>query len=145
MLALAGLIPGCSSGVDLPETAPVVGVVTYQGQPVEGADVTFIRTGGGQPARGDTDAQGKFVLHTYVNPENNVEGAVPGDYQVTVKKVVEPSGMSSEEMMKAAAEGQPAAESKGELPGRYADPVQTPLAAQVEAGKENSFAFDLTP
>jgi hypothetical protein len=61
--------------------------VTLDGQPVEGATVTFMTDDGKQSAAGSTDAAGKFSLST-----NGKDGAPPGTYKVVVvksKKMVE--------------------------------------------------------
>ena len=87
--------PGCGGGGDDVErphqVVPVSGVVTYKGQPVDGASVTFHPAdGGGSPtapgkpaARAKTDSQGRFRLWTY----DHDDGAVPGEHVVTVSKV----------------------------------------------------------
>lgn len=53
---------GCSSqSADMPELAPVSGVVTLDGQPVTNASVTF-ESEKGQVAYGNTDAEGRYEL-----------------------------------------------------------------------------------
>jgi len=85
-VALMLLVAGC--GGDELKLAPATGKVTFNGQPVEKAEVAFIRdstvsaTSGPAPAAiATTKADGTFTLVTGEN-----EGAVPGNYKVTVQK-----------------------------------------------------------
>lgn len=89
--ALGLLAPsGCGGGSSASEavkTVAVSGVVTYRGQPVEGATVTFLPGTGvtdqnAKAAFGVTDAQGRYSLTT---AQAN-DGAVPGNYLVTISK-----------------------------------------------------------
>jgi hypothetical protein len=78
------LITGCSGGGEF-STAKVRGTVTSQGQPVAGAVVSFTPQAaaggsGGKGATGITDADGRFVLTTYVAGD----GAVVGKHYVAV-------------------------------------------------------------
>lgn len=61
----------------LPEGRPVTGKLTYHGQPVADAIVTFV--GVTTSALGRTDAGGNFMLRTKIG-----EKVPPGDYRVTV-------------------------------------------------------------
>ena len=70
-LLLAG-VTGCGASSDL---AKVSGVVTYKGQPVEGAVVAFHCNTASVPATGTTDASGRFTLTTLTPGD----GAVPTD------------------------------------------------------------------
>ena len=75
---------GC--GPDYPETVPVSGTVTLDGQPVAGASVVFTPEAG-DLATATTDSSGQFQLSTY----RLADGAAPGHYRVTVAKTtVEP-------------------------------------------------------
>jgi len=55
--AVGLVLSGC--GPKGPELAPVEGVVTLDGQPLEGATVLFHAEGGGRPSTGTTDANGR--------------------------------------------------------------------------------------
>lgn len=82
LIALVGTaIIGCGSSG--PEMAPVTGVVTLDGAPVADAAVMFMPEGGGRPATGVTDAEGKFALET-AEPG---DGALIGKHKVTVTGV----------------------------------------------------------
>ena len=95
LVALTALFAGC--GPSRPETIYVKGVVTLDGNPVEGAAVLFSPTDG-RPASGITDAQGEFELQTFAPRD----GAILGTHKVTVtlKKVTgvaaDPDGLSGE-------------------------------------------------
>ena len=95
---LAGLpcLSGC--GPKLPATKPVTGTVLYQGKPVEGATVLFMRgsrnIAEGEMALGKTDANGRFELTTHFGSQTAGKGAVLGQYDVTISKRVPPPGIS---------------------------------------------------
>jgi len=73
---------GCSKG-DRPNLAKVTGVVTDNGTPLIGAEVTFIPLGFGATSYGSTNDQGKFTL-TY-SVSDNAPGAVIGKHNVSIR------------------------------------------------------------
>lgn len=88
-LLLTGLFlavqAGCGPDLShLPKTVTAEGVVTLDGDPVEGAAVSFVSESSSHHASGVTDADGKFVLRAF----EEKPGAVPGDYRVSVNKTV---------------------------------------------------------
>jgi hypothetical protein len=122
--------------------APVSGVVTYKGSPVEGATVTFSPQGAGRAAAGTTGADGRFTLTT-LQPG---DGAMPGEYGVAVSKVKTISQeLSNEEMQKYIEEhgGPPPTETQSLLPEKYARADSSGLTATVKEGEENKFEFPL--
>jgi hypothetical protein len=56
-------------------------LITLNGEAVEGAHITFSSKTGGPAAFGETDSTGRYALSTHWG-----EGAVPGQYVVTVLK-----------------------------------------------------------
>lgn len=155
MLALLVGMPlllGCGGGVAGPKTAKATGVVTYKGQPVAGATVTF--TASGKSPRtgvGVTDDKGGFILGTF----GKDDGATLGDHTVTVTKFpgqVSKTQMKPEDYMKNmsgapggnAKPALPGSDIKNELPEKYATTKDSPLKAKVEASGKNEFKFDLT-
>ncbi len=77
------LLIGCSKDKKLPATIPVTGVVTYKGEPLADANVMFVPVDPkGRSANGKTDANGKFVLKTYVGASHELTGALEGDYKI---------------------------------------------------------------
>ncbi len=121
-------LAGCGPGG--PSTVPVSGTVTYQGQPVDGARIMFVATGG-PPANGVTDAQGRFSLTT-VEPG---DGAVVGSYKVSITK--------RQEIPDPRQPDSPYKLTKDLLPARYSNLSQTDLTAEVKAGGPNDFKFEL--
>lgn len=154
LLGVAGC--GEDAGVtDRPATVPVSGVVTMGGNPVEGATVTFHAgvPAPGQPAQGNsavgqTDAEGRFQLKTF---EGN-DGAVPGEYVVTISKyeaAAAGGGNSSNPAEEPADYKPPTAEElaasapKSLLPEKYASAKTSDQKANVKAEGENEFTFAL--
>lgn len=110
-----------------PGTVPVSGVLTLDGQPVEGATVMFVPAKGGLyaggAAAGKTDGKGKYTLTTF----KPGDGAVPGTYTVVITlNVTDERG-----------------EVKSLLPKRYADPRTSGLTVEVAKQGPNEFYFDL--
>jgi hypothetical protein len=149
-VSLALLVAGCSSAPgDRPELVPVSGTVVYNGKPIEGAEVAFWAEGAPRPAKGLTDAEGKFSLSMF----DFNDGAVPGANKVTVSKVAaavgsatdptaalsDPTRMASQ--MQQAAKAKPP---KNEFPAKYNSQSTTPLTETVTAGQENAFVIQLT-
>lgn len=79
------ILTGC--GPKGPTIIPVTGTVTLDGNAVAGASVMFkpIGEAGGNPAMGETDAQGKFRLTTQL--ETPRDGAIEGEHAVSVSGV----------------------------------------------------------
>jgi hypothetical protein len=78
----------------LPDPVPVSGTVTFGDQPLPDATVTFSPTDStvGQGAAGITDSSGKFILQTSVEGGKTKPGAIPGNYRVTISRMVRPDG-----------------------------------------------------
>lgn len=85
LLKMIGLVvvTGCGG----PDVAPVSGVVTFEGDPVEGATVTFqpIAQGNelnsGISSYGKTDAQGRYSLKRI---DTDATGALVGTHRVSI-------------------------------------------------------------
>ena len=121
------------------ETAPVTGTVTYRAQPVAGANVMFICPDG-RSAHGVTDASGRFNLQTF----DASDGAILGEHTVVTTKIapLNPDAPAPEsDLLDAHSPHQAVREL---LPQRYTSPLDSPLRATVNAGKENDFSFNLT-
>ena len=58
---LALSVSGCGGPGDQPELGHVTGTITYKGLPLSGIEVVFYPENG-RPARGRTDAEGKYEL-----------------------------------------------------------------------------------
>ena len=125
------LLVGCG-GSDRPATVQVKGVVLYNGQPLEGADVVFT-PGTGRPATGRTNAQGEFTLTTF----EPGDGALTGEHVVTIGKSESPA--QAGEIDRHA----PTPVSKALLPAKYSDARVTELKATVTAAGPNEPKFEL--
>ena len=146
------LLAGCSGGgADRMDTVPVSGKVTYNGEPLAGAQIRFF--GDGSPAANAvTDAQGVYKLTTY----ESGDGAVPGKKTVTVSKTTggtdaPPSGEGDEDataladpaMMNVDPDDPEAGLEKSVIPDKYAVPMTSGLTADITDAKTD-LNFDLT-
>jgi hypothetical protein len=143
-LLIAAAICGCGSGH--PNVVPVSGAVTYQGQPVSGAQVNFMAPGAARAAYGVTDAEGKFRLSTF----GTDDGALIGSHIVTVAKPTETvtgAGMSADDpdggYAAAMAQAAKSPAVKSELPDKYANAQTSGLTAEVTQAGPNEFTFPL--
>lgn len=128
-LAATVVISGCGRGGQ-PRTYPAEGTVTFRGVPVAEAHVRFIPQDG-PTAEGVTDASGAFELRTF----QAGDGAVAGQHTVTVSK--------TEVVDRDPNAAYPATRSV--LPQRYGRVAASPLKAEVTAGGENRFEFQVDP
>lgn len=139
------LFSGCRH--DHVRTEPVTGIVTLDGQPVEGAIVTFLLTDpppkekvadvSTLSAVGETDGKGRYALT--MHPKGAIRrGTVPGRYDVTIRK--------TETIFEGASN-----EDSGEglsmkiveiVPKRYSKASTSELKAEVVKGN-NVFDFSL--
>jgi hypothetical protein len=118
---------GCGAN-DGPQA--VSGSVTYRGKPLTHGTVTFLTTSGAPgPAAGALVTDGRFEVPA-------ARGLEPGTYRVAIS-APEPGGVLTREE-KAAGASPKARES---LPAKYN--AATELTAEVRAGAENRFDFDL--
>jgi hypothetical protein len=124
------LAVGCGGPVN------VQGKVVKDGKPLAGATVVFIPVNGGQEAGDLSDEVGNFRLK---NPQKF--GLVPGEYLVTVSKMVYPPGMkvpTPEEMTMAMT-----AKMKESLPVQYTKQDKTPLRVTVPRGGITDVVLDI--
>ncbi len=125
LVCVALLVVGCSDGHGM---ASVAGTVLYKDRPVEGATVIFHPQGGdakAKPAQGKSGSGGRFTTTTYFGPTEQVAGAMPGEYKVTVTKIDEPVG---------AFDPHKDPPPKNHLPTKYMTPQQSPLKVTIKAG-----------
>jgi hypothetical protein len=86
-LAAAGCAADANPKWQRPKVVHAGGVVRFNGQPLEGALVSFTNQTLSVSASGRTDAEGKFILTTF----EPGDGAVPGKHTVSVSKVQSPN------------------------------------------------------
>lgn len=120
------VIAGCQRR----ELGRVQGRVTFGGVAVPDALVSF-RPVNRPAAAGRTDADGRFVLHTF----SMGDGAFAGRCQVTVVPYQDMTDPLSSQ-----AEDKP----RPDIPEVYRSHDTTPFEADVVAGKDNVFTFDMT-
>jgi len=127
-LALAS---GCGGG----DLGAVSGTVTLDGQPLSGAQVTFMPDEGGGPSFGETDSSGKYVLQH----NSGERGAVFGKHSVSIEMI------EDEEEYDAAGMDEGTVGARRDkpkvLPARYNE--ESELTADVEKG-DNTVDFPLT-
>ncbi|QDT57373.1 hypothetical protein Pan44_54420 [Caulifigura coniformis] len=136
--AAVAFLSGCGAEevVDRPKVYPVVGVVMHDNKPVEGATVMFVPQGHSNAAAAITDANGEFKLQTFA--EN--DGAVPGNYKVTVRKIkIGAQADSGRDDAPVGAGGE-----TWLLPKKYGDAGTTDLTATVSESGENKVTLKLT-
>ena len=160
-------VPGCGSGippVDHPPTAQCTGVVSYHGDPVDGALVLLLSDESNSTRwtpSGTTDAEGRFEIRTVFSRSQIERGLIPGSYKVLVSKapVADELPLTPHEAHLAEVEalnaGQTAGQNAGKrratndapefrglLPEKYASEKTTPLSLEVSY-ENTSVAFEL--
>lgn len=145
---------GCGGqGVETVPTEMVEGVVTLDGQPVEGAILTFVpvKKGVGAAATGLSDAAGKYRL-TAVEQGMVAQagaGTLPGEYYVGVLKVLVPDPPAGNGLDGADQSADSFAEqAKDEplthlIPEKFNDPPTSGIKKTVKAGM-NDIPIELT-
>lgn len=131
---------GCNSDArKRPPMGKVKGTVTYKGDPVANAVVTFTMEGMPRGSTGTTDDEGRFRLTTY----DTNDGAFVGTNKVTVTRGAEsvlgkePEEMTPEDledMMKKGLVEQPVDKKKADIPSKYAAAKTTPLQYEIDPG-----------
>ena len=123
---------GCGAS-DLPLRAPVTGIVTFKGEPLADAIVTFVpdKSKGteGPMAVGATDAEGRYVLSTD-RREGATDGATVGFHRVRITANRAPTGPSD-------------SLPSSRIPMRYNNPAKSGLVAEVKSDTNNKFDFQL--
>jgi len=139
------LLAGCGDD-GLGDRYPVSGMVTYKGEPVPSASISFYPVGGStgeQRGASGTVKDGYYTLST----QGDDDGAFPGEYQVSItarnpdmskaKETASKIGglMSQNDVARAYRKA------KSSIPLKYESP-DAGLRAKVEPGS-NTFNFDL--
>lgn len=142
MLLIALSFVGCSGGPDenpnWPKRYPTSGTVTYQGKPIEGAEVTFTNKAGTSTGVGKTDSAGKFKLTTYTEKD----GVVAGPQVVSIRRVDVIDKTPKDVDVSAGGVAVPP-EIKWIIPEKFSIPAKSGLTAEVKETGTNDFNFDL--
>lgn len=141
------LAVGCfnSEPAGRPARVAASGVVLQNGQPVGGATVVFLPIAHKHAAAATTDDSGRFTLMTF----DPGDGAVPGGYQVTIRKVELVPGRANRNSEGGSGEGGEEADSppppteKHLIPEKYASASTSGLQVDVVDGQSNEFSFEL--
>lgn len=141
LLVVSVSLAGCGPGG--PNYVPVKGVVTIDGKPL-GLKTVFFAPEPGTPGMGagaSTDENGAFeLLAVAAGSTEDIYGALPGDYVVTVTEPIFPLGeeMAVQGLSDApeAAMGlpQPVKAGSQTIPSVYTSPESTPLKIQIPEG-----------
>jgi hypothetical protein len=137
IVILAVMAVGCAESG--PETAPVDGVVTYKGEPVKFARVTFFPQNVPEGSTGfaQTDAEGKFSKA--ITAGLNRDGVVVGKHAVTITE-----GWPSEQEIPVDSMGMQKSPPRGPWAQKFRDSSNPALKVEVVAGKDNHFEFDIS-
>ncbi|MDB5338285.1 MAG: hypothetical protein JWN70_3904 [Planctomycetaceae bacterium] len=142
LVVMTLVLSGCGEQADhwkdaRPETAPASGMVTFDGEPLEGAVVVFQPTApDGIGASALTDGEGKFELRTFP-PEL---GAVPGKYAVSIMKTEMPKRPSSSA---GNVDDPEPIHVVSVIPQKYAIPTQSDLSAEIPESGTDTLDFEL--
>ena len=136
MLPVVMGLAGCGSRPAGPETFPVTGEVTLDGQAVGGADVAFLPSAESTdavPAQAVTDATGRFeVISIFDQGRVSQRGMRPGNYSVEVTQLEQAtSGVSLNR------------KPKNLLPEKYSSAAASGLSVKVTPNGENDFLLKL--
>jgi hypothetical protein len=124
------LICGCGGGNER-EVAPVSGVVTIDGKPLDHGTVMFVPSVG-QSAKGIINPDGSYVMTTY----SNGDGAPVGENRVMVDAAIRGKG-SKDDLLGMAIIESP-------IPREYADVGLSKLVFNVEADADNKYDIALS-
>ena len=141
-LGSAVLVCGCGDRGNEKPVFKVHGTLTFEGQPMPGAEIAFIPadpTQRGLQPHATADANGTYTLYTY----RQNDGAPAGDYVVTIYWPGPLSKKAAEKLEKSETpEEKDSIVAPDKLKGAYRDPQKTKLKATV-VEKDNEIDFKL--
>jgi len=144
MLVVSGLLlVGCKKEAGLKGLSQVKGKITLDGVPVVGASISLSPDFTGENARSagaSSDANGIFTIQTLMPND----GVFPGEYSITVRKMVSDVTYTEEEIDAANAKGVSLPQkSHNELPKKY-ETKASGLKVTVVEGKNPDLILELT-
>ena len=137
LIACTSLLAGCEGDSSEP-LVPASGVVTLDGQPIEGVAITLVPKEGtsmGRICYGTTDGEGRFELRG--SPER--AGAIVGEHWAQFVKMTQedgspiPEGATPEEVIPF-----------NQLPEAYAESSTTPISVVIPPDGTSDMQFELT-
>ncbi len=145
---------GCGGSGD-PTIAPVKGIVSLDGKPVEGVQIIFQVQDSPRSSMGITNDKGEYKLTTF----NTDDGAIVGENSVSIVQMSKDSGgvsgISINDMQsgKVNVDGgagfrknaEKSLAAKTAIPKKYANPKESGFKRAVVLGSKNEFNFDLKP
>jgi len=144
LLALLG-VTGCGDDSGLGKRYSVSGTVTYNGQPVEEGQISFVPVDQTKQLAANGFIQDGHYSLTTVSPQ---DGALPGEYKVTItSKEADNSQVARTIMEKGggarqAEVGKATAKAKDRVPAKFQLPETSGLTAKVEE-HSNTIDFPL--
>lgn len=143
LFAFCLLSTGCQKEQGLKGLSKIKGKLTLKGEPVEGASIALspVASGGEARAAGAiTDAKGEFIIQTL---QAN-DGAFPGEYLISVRKMVVDQTYTEEEVQAATAQGKTLySTATNVIPAKYAKTATSGLKVTVVSGKNEDLMIDL--
>lgn len=134
---------GCGSGGGLKDLNKAQGVVTLDGQPLAGAQITLCPTQSGMRSAGaNSDEKGVFTFQTL----KGGDGVADGEYQVTVTKVHTENAYTDEEtkiLNETGRRGEDVFPDReppqivNDLPERYGNPKTSGLTLTISGASKN--------
>jgi hypothetical protein len=134
VLLLLVFAAGCGGGDALPRER-VSGKVTLDGKPLPTGSIQFLPEGGGDARNPALSAGATINEGDYDIPRQS--GLLPGNYKVTISAAAGGAAAPANE-----APGPAQAPAQDIVPEKYNK--DSTLTAEVKAGGENTFNFDLT-
>jgi hypothetical protein len=133
-------LAGCSQKL---RTEPISGTVLFDGQPLDGAIVSFSpkAEGLGIPAYGKTNSEGRYRIETHLGKVN--AGTTKGEYVVTISKIVTEIAGYTRSVNPGMSGPVPIPKTVQLTPATYSGVATTPFTATVKRGR-NEFNFELS-
>ena len=134
LVILCLLMAGCNREKGLQGLVPVKGKITLDGEPIADASITLSPNSTGDEARScgaTSDKDGNFTLQTL----RANDGAFPGEYTISVRKMVPDKTYTDEEYAEANAKGVSLKiNAQNTLPRKYENAATSGLKATIAKG-----------
>jgi hypothetical protein len=147
LLAIAVLFPACISSDDHPPIYPIKGKVLFKGTPIAGGTVVFeLESSSDRAASKDDPASSPLRATGRIEPDGSfrlmafsgTEGVPEGKYKVGISSIPPRTEANLFDSAPSAKKGNPDV-----LRGKYSDPKNSGLRAEVVKDQTNEPTFDL--